>query len=70
MLTTRKSATTQLSKEDKDARKFIVRNVANDLFSLVKGPRSLSLDNGWYVGSPDKEAKEKPEFIRKYRTWR
>jgi hypothetical protein len=31
---------TQLSKEDKDARKFIVRNVANDLFSLVQGPRS------------------------------
>jgi hypothetical protein len=30
----------QLSKEDKDARKFIVRNVADDLFSLVQGPRS------------------------------
>jgi hypothetical protein len=31
---------TQLSKEDKDARNFIVRNVANDLFSLLQGPRS------------------------------
>lgn len=30
----------QLTKEDKDARKCIVRNVANDLFSLVQGPRS------------------------------
>jgi hypothetical protein len=30
----------QLSKEDKDVRKFIVRNVADDLFSLVQGPRS------------------------------
>jgi hypothetical protein len=30
----------QLSKEDKDARKFIFRNVADDLFSLVQGPRS------------------------------
>jgi hypothetical protein len=30
----------QLSKEDKDARKFVVRNVADDLFSLVQGPRS------------------------------
>jgi hypothetical protein len=39
---TEKSATTKLfSKEDdKDARKFIVRNVANDLFSLALGPRS------------------------------
>ena len=35
-----KTTTTQLSKEDKDARKFIVRNVANDLFSLIEGPRS------------------------------
>jgi hypothetical protein len=31
---------TQLSKEDKDARKCIVRNVDNDLFSLMQGPRS------------------------------
>jgi hypothetical protein len=30
----------QISKEDKDARKFVVRNVADDLFSLVQGPRS------------------------------
>ena len=34
------STTTKLSKQDKDARKFIVRNVANDLFSLAQGPRS------------------------------
>jgi hypothetical protein len=31
---------TKLSKEDKDARNFIVRNVANDMFSLIQGPRS------------------------------
>jgi hypothetical protein len=30
----------QLSKEDEEARKFVVRNVANDLFSLLQGPRS------------------------------
>jgi hypothetical protein len=35
---TEKSATTKLLKEDKDARKFIFRNVA--LFSLAQGPRS------------------------------
>ncbi len=31
---------TKLSKEDKDARKVIAKNIANDLFSLVQGPRS------------------------------
>jgi hypothetical protein len=40
MSTTRKSATTELSKQDKDARKCFVRNFANDQFSLVQGPRS------------------------------
>ena len=29
-----------VSEDFKDARKFIVRNVANDLFSLIQGPRS------------------------------
>jgi hypothetical protein len=40
---TRKSSTTEatekLTKEDNDARKLIVRNVANDLFSLMQGTR-------------------------------
>jgi hypothetical protein len=46
--------TTKLSKQDKDARKFIVRNVANDLFSLVQAPRSQ-----WYgvIGVERRKAK-------------
>jgi hypothetical protein len=46
--------TTKLSKQDNDARKFIVRNVANNLFSLVQAPRSQ-----WYgvIGVERRKAK-------------